>query len=305
VGQENAETDYEEFQQPPSTVVTSMPSLAPSPKPVACLCGRVFKNHDTYGQHRLRCGMNQQQTRTHLQPMDATKVYDLKPSMSSAAAAGGPAPFRNTTAKNVQCTRGQSFAHEKQLNKIPCCSKTNEMVKSRSVSKSTSVALGSVPFTARNASPNPLLSASGPLPDVISSPMLLKASLTPYTYGQTLEIERALNVHKRDFHERSNQVSTRSEQMDASLISSFASLELRSAAAQDEPSVAGCICQCGRSFTSHKLLIQHKDIMRRCAWSEKGGARDKKFKTPRPHYQKDEYLHELAALHARQYSSEG
>jgi hypothetical protein len=44
VGQWNADKTYEGSRQMPSAVATSMPSLTSSPKPVACLCGRVFKN---------------------------------------------------------------------------------------------------------------------------------------------------------------------------------------------------------------------------------------------------------------------
>ncbi|KAH7108867.1 hypothetical protein B0J11DRAFT_449437, partial [Dendryphion nanum] len=161
----------------------------------------------------------------------------------------------------------------------------------------------SVPFMVPQSPPTPIHPASGPVPGTIPSSMLSRALLFTCTCGHAFETQRVMDLHKRDslFHKRQAEESpTGYEQWDDSLVTSFASINLESVSIRIMPSVAGFSCICGSIFINQKALEQHKQDARRYAWQVKGGRREKKSKSPRPQYQKDEYLHDMAAVLARQ-----
>jgi hypothetical protein len=96
--------------------------------------------------------------------------------------------------------------------------------------------------------------------------------------------------------------SAREKTTDASLVASLAGLKLNSVEVRAKPSVGPYSCRCGDGFASQAALDRHRQLMGRCAWPEGGEIKDKKFKTPRPQYQKDGYLEESVALLKLQYA---
>jgi len=278
---------------------------ASSPKPVACWCGRTFKNHHALRQHGCYCAVYKQQTNAHSTSSDPSQVLELNSSADSAPASGErsipPAKF---TVTKTQCLCGQSFANEKALNKHLRYSKTHQVGKPGSSSISKGKTPGSVPFIVPHSPPTPIHPASGPVPGTIPSSVLSRASLFTCTCGHAFETQRVMDLHKRDslIHKRQAEESpTGYEQWDDSLVTSFASINLESVSTRIMPSGARFSCICGCIFIDQKALEQHKQDARRHAWQVKGERREKKFKTPRPQYQKDEYLHDMAAVLARQY----
>lgn len=292
-----------------ATVPARASISASSPKPVACLCGRTFKNHHALRKHGCYCTVHKQQLNAHSASSDPSQVLELNSGAGSVSAAGErPIPPAEFTAKKIQCPCGQSFANEKALNKHLRYSKTHQAKKPESSSTSKGKKPGSVSFTVPHSPPTSIPPASGPVPGTIPSSVLSLAPLFPCTCDHVFETQRVLDVHKCDslIHKRQTYESpTRYEQWDTSLVSSFASTNLESVSTQVMPPVARFAYMCGRIFINQKEFEQHKQDTRRHAWQEKGERREKIFKAARPQYQKDEYLQDMAAALARQgYSGE-
>jgi hypothetical protein len=304
VGQKNGNSTPQTSKNSSSTDATSIAS-ASSPKPVACSCDRALQDHNALAEHGSCCAVDKQRTETPSQPLDSTQVTNTELSVSSVVAAGSPTSSITSSAKNLQCICGQTFVNEKQLNNHLQYSKTHRTNKSGAALKSKVTAPLWMPFSASNAIPYPIPLASGPLPGIVSSSIPSKVSLLGYTCGQVLERKQVLDLHKRDDHQQPNQPPPGSELMDALLVSSFASLDLGLIVVQSEHPVARFGCGCGKNFTSEGLLEHHKLVMRSLSWPAGGGVRDKEFNTPRPNYQEVEYLREMAAAQARQYSNAG
>jgi hypothetical protein len=207
VGQKNGNPTPQISKNNSSTVAMSIFS-ASSPKPVACSCDSVFPNHYALAEHRSCCAVDKQYRKTRLRPLSLIQVTNTKLSVRSVAAAGSPTSSIISEARNVQCTCGQTFANEKQLNNHLRYSKTHRANKSGAALKSKAVAPLWRPFTASNLFPHPIPSASGPLPGIISSSIPSQVSLLSYTCGQTLERKRILDLHKRDDHQQPNQAPT-------------------------------------------------------------------------------------------------
>ena len=273
---------------------------ASSPKPVVCWCGRTFKNHHALRQHGCHCAVYKQQKNAHSTSSDPSQVLELNSSADSAPATGERSILSaKFTAKKSRCPCGQSFASEKALNKHLQYSKTHQVGKPASSPTSKGKTPGSVPYMVPQSPPNPI----HPVPGTIPYSMLSRALLFTCTCGHALETQRIMDLHKHDslIHKRQVEESpTGYEQWDDSLVTSFASINLESVSARIIPPASRFSCICGSEFSNQQALQQHKRGARRCAWQVKGERREKNFKSPRPQYQRDEYLHDMAAVLARQ-----
>jgi hypothetical protein len=151
-----------------------------------------------------------------------------------------------------------------------------------------------VSFTAPQPPPPPIPLTSGPVPGTIPSSVLWGASLLLCTCGHSFETQRILDLHKRDsiFHK---------QQWDDSIITSFASLNLGSQPTQVRASIARWKCICGRKFTNQAAFEHHARDNKQLALLDKGEGTARIFKMPRPQYQKDEYLQEMASCLTQQY----
>lgn len=280
-------------------------SSASSLKSVACRCGRKFKNHHALRQHGRHCAVSKQDINKDSASSDPPQVLEVNSDADSVPAAGErPVPAAESIKKRHQCTCGQSFANEKALNKHLRYSKTHQFGKSGSSSASIDKRPGSLPFTVPYSHPTSIYPASGPVPGTIPSSTLSQASLLTCTCGHAFETQRIMDLHKRDslFHKRQSEDSEiQYERLDDSLVSSFASMNLGSVPAPVIPSVARFACVCGGMFIDQKALERHKQHARRHAWPEKVEKRENKLATPRPQFQKEEYLDDMAAVLAWQY----
>ncbi|KAF1939281.1 hypothetical protein EJ02DRAFT_299452, partial [Clathrospora elynae] len=271
-----------------------------------CPCGESFENAETYLQHRRLHGTYQKEEHViSTTPSSNQRALEFYSGAGSVSAAGDR-PIPPAEAKKIQCPCGKSFANKKALNKHLRYSKTHQPGKPMSASDFKATTPGSVPFTAPRSPPTLISLASDPVVGTSPSSLLSLASLFPCTCGHAFETQRVLDLHKRDclYHKRqANQSLARNEQSDDFLVSSFASLNLESVSTRARPSVDSFACMCGRVFTNENALEQHKQDARRLAWSGKGKRREKIFKTPRPQYQEDDYLRDLAAVLAQQHCS--
>lgn len=284
----------------------TVPAGISSPNPVVCPCGRTFITHYALQNHGRHCSVHAQKTNVQSADSNSTQGVDSHLDADSISTARGHSILpAEPTAKRIQCPCGQSFANEKALNRHIRYSKTHRKEQPRSASKYGSIVPGPMSFTNRNSLSTSIPPASDPVPGTIPSSALSTALLIECTCGHAFETQRILNLHKRDslYHKRqSDQPVTQNEPWDDSLVSSFASLNLQPASARPKPSTARFTCMCGLKFTNQKALQQHKREAGRLAWQEKKDAgKEKMFKTPRPRYQEDEYLRDLAAVHAQQY----
>jgi hypothetical protein len=289
-----------------ATIPAKASISASSPKPVACWCGRTFRNNHVFREHGRYCAMYKQQTNARSASSDPAKSLELNSGASSVSAAGEhPIPLADSTAKKIQCPCGQSFGNEKALNKHLRYSKTHQLKNSGSVPTSKAKTPGSVPFMAPHSPPTSVPPTSGPVPGTIPLSVLPLASPFPYTYGHVFKTQRVLDLHKRNslFHkQQADESPTRNEQWDDSLVSSFASLRLESVPTRVTPSVGGFTCVCGCEFTNRKALEQHERDARGYAGQKIAERKKKIFSMPRSQYQADEDLRDLAAVLARQYS---
>jgi hypothetical protein len=91
---------------------------ASSPKPVACWCGRTFKDNNAVRQHRRYCAVHKQQTNAHSDSSNPPKDLELNSGAGLVSAAEKcPIPLAESTAKRIQCPCGQIFGSGKALNK--------------------------------------------------------------------------------------------------------------------------------------------------------------------------------------------
>ena len=273
---------------------------------VRCACGKSCQNAEKYFQHKLVCGIHQK-TNVPSASSDPSQALELNSGAASMLAAEErPIPSAEFTAKKTQCPCGRSFTSEKALNKHLRYSKTHQLGKPVLPSASKGKIPGLVPFMVPHSPATSVHPASDPVPGTIPSSVLSLASLFTCTCGHVFESQRTMDIHKRDSltHKRQADKSpTRHEQWDSSLVSSFASMNLEPVSTRVMPSVARFNCICGRIFSNQEALEEHKQHARRHLWQEKGERREKKFKTPRPQYRKDEYLHDMSAALARQCNS--
>jgi hypothetical protein len=157
-----------------------------------------------------------------------------------------------------------------------------------------------VPLTATNLPLTLISPALGTKLDTISFPMLTTFSLIRYACDRAFKDKRILDLHKNDclYHNRQiDQSSTRNEQCDNSIISSFAFLILESVSTRRTSSVvkSACICRC--ISTKQEALEKHK----RLVWTTERRKRETVFGTPRPNCHENEGLRDLASAHAWQY----
>jgi hypothetical protein len=181
-------------------------------------------------------------------------------------------------------------------------SKTHQAGKPRTRFTPKGTTSVSVPIMPPLSFPTSISPDSGLVLGNISSSV---ASLIPCTCGQAFETQRVPDLHKRDslYHGQADKSLTQNQEEDNSLISSFASLDLKSVSTQAWPLVARFDCVCSRTFTCQEAFAKHEQEKGRLAWREKEEKKEKMFNTPRPQYQVDEYLRDIAAVLARQYCS--
>ncbi|CAI6332551.1 unnamed protein product [Periconia digitata] len=257
--------------KPSSTLGPARASISDSyPETVACWCGRTFKNRRSLRQHGYYCAVYKQQTNANSTPSDPARVLELNSNPNTAPA---PEKSYNPTAqfaaKKIQCPCGQSFANEKALSRHQRYSKTHQVGRPGYASTSKGKTSNPVPFIIPQSIRTPIHPASGPVPDTTPS------SVPPAAH----------------------------EQWDDVLVTSFASLNLGSMQPQLMPPVAGFSCVCGSIFIDRKALEHHKQDARLHARQVTGERREKKFTLSRPQYQKEEELHDMAAVYAQQYES--
>lgn len=272
---------------------------------VACVCGRKFKNDHTLRSHGGNCAVRKQQANAHPTSPDPSRILDGNTNVYSLPAIGElPISSAKVTTKKIPCLCGQSFANEKALANHLRYSKTHQSERQAGSSASMSKAPGSVPLKVPYP-PVPLnYQAPGAAPGTIPSSVLSPASLLTCICGQRFETERIMDLHKRDsiFHKQQTARSqTQPKQLDDSLISSFASMNLVSISPQTTPSTAGLSCFCGRTFIDQEALHRHKRDARHHAWPDNGKTTGRKFNTAQPQYQKEEDIHEMAAFLAARY----
>jgi hypothetical protein len=258
---------------------------------IFCPCGKSFENTDSYLEHKQLCAIHQ----------EGRKIISMTPSSNlSAATVPARASIPAPTPKEILRPCGQSFTTKKTQEKHLRYSKTHQAGKNRTGCSPNGKLPVSVPAMAAYSSPTTISPALGLVPDTISFSV---AAIIPYTCGKASETQPLLDLHERDslYHRRQADKSlTQNQEENNFLVSSFASLNLASVSTRARPSVARFICVCGEAFTCQKDLAKHEQEKRRLVWPEKGQRRENMFKTPRPQYQPDEDLRNLAAILARQ-----
>jgi len=274
--------------QEPTEVVASLPDSASPPKPVGCSCGRRFKTRHALQQHTSSSAAHKQQAELPRARQASDQLLQSRPATASTPATQTLGPTAVPTTKDKHCTCGKTFPNAKKLQHHLRYSKAHARTNGPS---------------SRTAAPRPSVVQIGPPPGTIPASMLSTASFLHCTCGGRFETERVLALHKRDWHRRGIKTETREDTSDAFLAASLAGLKLDAGAGQTQRSGGPYSCRCGDGFASQAELDRHRQIMGRCAWPEGGGLKTKKFKTPRPAYQKDEYLEDGAMLQKLQYAS--
>jgi acetone carboxylase gamma subunit len=285
-----------------ATVPARFSSSASSRRPVSCWCGSTFKNYQAPQTCECRYTVYKQQTNAHLASSDPIQLPIQLPMLDLGSDLVSSAEKRSTstaevTAQKIQCSCGQNFANEKMLKTHMRYSKAHQVGNLQPATNSNATTPCTVLFTAPQSPPTSIPPASGPVPGTFPSSVLVKASLLLCTCGYSFKTQRILDLHKRDsiFHKR---------QWDDSIITSLASLNLGSQSTQARPPVARCKCICGRTFTNQAALEHHTRDNKRPALQDEGEGTAKISKTPRPQYQADEYLQEMAECFAQQYRVE-
>jgi hypothetical protein len=275
---------------------TSSASIS-SFKPVVCGCSRKLNNKHAFLQHKQYCANQTQQKSTYLSALDSAK--DLKPNASTgsaSAAKGQPKLLAKPKAQKIQCFCGRSFANEQSLETHLRYSKAHQ--------RDSLMSTSAPKFKSPRSPPCSASLATGLVPGTIPLLDLSPVSFFCCTCGQDFETQRILDLHKSDslFHrQQADKSSSRNEQLDDALVSSFASLQLKNASKWKTTSKTRFICVCGRTFASQDSLDLHKQEARKHVWPKTGKKREKPFKTPRPQYKEDEDLREMAVVYARQY----
>jgi hypothetical protein len=266
---------------------------------VRCHCGGSFGNVNMYLQHKRVCSFYSDEEYDSSQRMDGNSL-DRATSSSSIpdfVLAVSPSEARAT---RLQCPCGRSFANDKALDQHIQCSKIHQASNSGSASKSKATAPASVPSVAPHSPPASILTVSGPLPGWIPSSELVPDPFLTYTYGYAFETQRILDLQKYDslyYKQHVDQPPTRNENRDDSLVSLFESLNIQP---QARPSVARFSCKCGSIFPNQNALEHHKREIAQLSLRKMEERKEKPFTTPRPSYQVDQDLRDLATIIARQ-----
>jgi hypothetical protein len=261
---------------------------------VRCPCGKSFENADSYLEHKRLCAIHQ----------GADNSISMTPgSNRRAATVPVRASVPASSPEKILCPCGQRFTTEKKLENHLRYSKAHQAGKPRARFTPKGTTSVSVPIMASLSSPSSISPALGPVLGTISFPA---ASLIPFTCGRAFGTQQVLDLHKCDSLYQGRQADKsliQNQEEDNSLVSSFASLNLKSVSTEAWPLVARFACVCGRTFTSQKVFAKHEQEKGRLAWREQGERREKVFKAPRQQYQVDEDLRDRAAIFARQYTS--